>query len=104
MKDAVIDYGSNANGCWKKFKSGRIEQWGYKTAAGYGPHTLTFPLSFKSGVHFIKTVCVRPSTSSATTNFPVNGTVSLTAATIRGAGFVYSASEIVGFYWKAKGV
>lgn len=58
MKDAVIDYGSNANGYWKKFKSGRIEQWGYKTAAGYGPHALTFPISFKSGVHFTKrSVC-----------------------------------------------
>ena len=104
MKDAVIDYGSNANGYWKKFKSGRIEQWGYKTAAGYGPHVLTFPISFKSGVHFIKTVCVRPSTSSATTNFPVNGKVSLTSATINGAGVANSAPEIVGFYWKAKGV
>lgn len=104
MKDAVIDYGSNANGYWKKFKSGRIEQWGYKTAAGYGPHALTFPISFKSGVHFIKTVCVRPSTSSATTNFPMNGTVSLTAATINGAGVANSAPGIVGFYWKAKGV
>lgn len=104
MKDEIIDYGSNAAGHWKKFKSGRIEQWGFMAVNGQDPRVLTFPVPFVSGVHSLKTMATRDLTYNATEYHPINGTVSLASVTVRGAGVSWSGSAIVGFYWKAKGV
>lgn len=49
QRGLVVSSGSNANGKWRKFGDGRIEQWGtVVTVAGVA--TVTFPIAFTSTV------------------------------------------------------
>lgn len=45
--DYIIDYGSNENGYWRKYKSGLIEQWSYMTDL-LNEKIITLPILFSS--------------------------------------------------------
>lgn len=102
--DEIIDYGSNANGHWELYKSGRMKQWGYKAAASYGPHTLTFPVKFKQKINFLTVQCLASNSGDAMADFIVNGSINLGSVNVAGSGVSYSAGGIVGFYFEAMGV
>ena len=102
--DEIIDYGSNANGHWELYKSGRIKQWGYKAAASYGPHTLTFPVKFKQKINFLTVQCLSENNENAMSDYILPGTLNLASVSIYGSGSSYSAGSIVGFYFEAMGV
>lgn len=103
MKDCIIDYGTNEKGSWQKYRSGKIEQWGYKAAPGYGPYTLDYPVPFSREVQFVKTSAVTSDTFAATTTYPVRSTIGLNSMTVKGAGFSNSGTLIKGFYFKIIG-
>lgn len=103
MKDYIVDYGMNEKGFWQKYRSGKIEQWGYLTAPGYGPYTLEYPLPFTREIQFVKTSVVTSDTFAATTNYPVRNSIGLNSMIVKGAGFSNSGTLIKGFYFKIIG-
>ena len=51
--DYVVEIGSNANGNYRKWNSGVMEQWGAEASASASNHSVTFPVSFASNTEYI---------------------------------------------------
>ena len=108
----IIESGSNANGFWRKYGDGTIEQWGVKEAAyrcstqggsGYvsGEIPFTFPIPF-TGSYCVNVDIV---SSSAAMVFPcIEGSGSLTRfSVIVAALFSMSSNRNGYFHWRAIG-
>jgi hypothetical protein len=106
LLDTSITSGSNANGHWKMFPDGSIEQWGNgSTTLGVGD--ITFPIPFPNACDG-----VQPTESNSSSWSPSNLTVYGTASkTVNGAvinsltynGSAYVASSGGSFFWRAVG-
>lgn len=99
----IIDFGENSRGKWELYKDGKIKQWGFMTAASYGPHTLQYPIPFKSKVDYITVQCYALSSNDATIEYLISGTGTLSSHGVRGSGSNYSAGNISGFYYEVYG-
>lgn len=66
----IVETGSNANGTYRKWSDGTLEQWGEETTASTTNHTVTLPVPFVSN----KYVVLGTNTSGTQTTFMVSNT------------------------------
>ena len=68
--DYVIEQGTNANGSYRKWNSGTMEQWGLEASASASAHNVSFPEAFISTAYVV--VC--SNTSGVQANFMPSST------------------------------
>lgn len=50
----IVDQGSNANGSWRRYRSGAIEMWGIKSPDSAGNATVTLPITLPAVTNIIR--------------------------------------------------
>ena len=51
--DYVVETGSNANGNYRKWNSGVMEQWGQEASATASNHAITLPVPFATNTPYL---------------------------------------------------
>ena len=82
--DVVVESGSNANGHWRKYKSGKLEQWGTGqtstiAALSTGSTTITLPKAAASSSYFV--IAQKAGSGTGTTGFFIFSVDTLTTTT-----------------------
>ena len=70
VADVVVEQGTNANGSYRKWNSGTMEQWGLEASASASAHNVSFPEAFISTAYIV--VC--SNTSGVQANFMPSST------------------------------
>jgi len=101
----IVDQGSNANGSWRRYRSGAIEMWGVKSPDSAGNATVTLPLTLPAVTNIISlSQIIDTSGPAIVTTMLRTGTVTTTSfQTFTGT---VSSGSVVGtnsaFVWELK--
>lgn len=93
ISDVVIEQGTNANGSYRKWESGVLEQWGTEASANASTHTVALPTSFKADTPYL---VVGTNTSGTQANFMTSNSSA--------SSFTIYPTASVRLFWIAIGV
>ena len=91
IADVVVEQGANANGSYRKWESGTMEQWGVEASASASNHSVNFPTSFKDAAYIV----LGTNTSGTQSNFMTSNTSS--------SSFMVYVTASTKLYWIAIG-
>ena len=104
MKDHIVETIETAAGVCRIYKSGRIEQNGYLTCTGGGPHTIRLVSRFPTAVEYLDAqAAINGTSGNVACAMVVHGSVTSEQMNVIVGGTYGSEGPTTGIYWEARG-